>query len=996
MNVLRVLLFCFGISFLVAGCGEGNSVLDTEENRCSATVNPNAGDQDGDGLINQCDTDNDNDGFDDDVDNCPLLENVDQLDSNGDGLGDACDADADGIENTVDNCPLTANTDQIDTNQDLVGDACDEDADSVRRVDDNCPTVANNDQLDSNADGVGDACDSDSDGIDVDFDNCPDVANVDQSDVDTNGVGDACQDTDGDSVLDINDNCPTFSNVDQLDSNQDGLGDLCDLDNDGIENSQDNCPATPNDAQTDINADNVGDICDQDLDGVMDSDDNCPITANPDQVDTDQDEQGDACETSTDSPSIGFYEPLNLSNGPGLTLRPAITFDDNGYYHVVWDDNTGIEGATEIYYRAVNLDGFDAQRTIKISNTESELIGLAQRADITAAPDGSVHVVWQDTKTQFSDIFHIVLEFDEASGEFVISPTRNDSEGINPERNISNSQTASNEPSIAIDDSGTLYVVWSSDTAVNIAMSSDGGTSFSEPVSFPSDLIVEPAITISSDRTVQLVWSELNNLWYTSSSDNGNTFEEPKLLFTSETTIQRPDIQANGESIYIAWDQELVGENPEIYLIKSNDSGENFNDPVNISNNDGTSIYVSLALGPTDDLMVSWSDTSTGNYETVYKLSQDGGTTFSEETIISPSDNGSLVIDSDANSDNQFVVAWDDNRYDSFEAIASFGRSDIAVVNEISEVPEFFDPEAEEPVFLGAVFSELLSSRVTVANDVGAIQYSFATTGRGIYTAWDGTNGEGLVVNDGEYKYSIIAETQEGIPVERSGDIRVYNIDSEIRLAKIESFATDREAFSPNNDGRTDIAIVNAVFNRNVSWEITLVNEAGELILAETGEGASTTLEWDGIKDDGSIYEDGLYSFHLLMEHEDGITEEQTANIVIDTQPVELTNLEIISVDQGAGTNGSIGFSISESAVVTIYIYDESGFTTINELVRTQLGGGFDGVAGAQDVFYEWDGTSGNGTIQPPGTYLLRIWCRDFGANPAEEYPYIREIQILE
>ena len=82
--------------------------------------------------------------------------------------------------------------------------------------------------------------------------------------------------------------------------------------------------------------------------------------------------------------------------------------------------------------------------------------------------------------------------------------------------------------------------------------------------------------------------------------------------------------------------------------------------------------------------------------------------------------------------------------------------------------------------------------------------------------------------------------------------------------------------------------------------------------------------------------------------------------------------------------------------MVTIYIYDQEGFTTVNELVRTQLGGGYDGVEGAQDVYYEWDGTTANGTQLPAGTYTLRIWCRDFGANPAGEYPFIRDIQILE
>jgi len=45
--------------------------------------------------------DTDGDGIFDDVDNCPIVPNPTQTDSNSDGVGDACDIDGDGIRNII-------------------------------------------------------------------------------------------------------------------------------------------------------------------------------------------------------------------------------------------------------------------------------------------------------------------------------------------------------------------------------------------------------------------------------------------------------------------------------------------------------------------------------------------------------------------------------------------------------------------------------------------------------------------------------------------------------------------------------------------------------------------------------------------------------------------------------------------------------------------------------------------------------------------------------
>jgi PKD repeat protein len=72
------------------------------------------------------DIDSDYDGTVDGVDNCPDVRNPEQVDIDGDGLGNACDTDidGDGFDNEIDNCPMLSNPDQTDVEGDGFGNAC--------------------------------------------------------------------------------------------------------------------------------------------------------------------------------------------------------------------------------------------------------------------------------------------------------------------------------------------------------------------------------------------------------------------------------------------------------------------------------------------------------------------------------------------------------------------------------------------------------------------------------------------------------------------------------------------------------------------------------------------------------------------------------------------------------------------------------------------------------------------------------------------------------
>jgi len=190
---------------------------------------------------------------------------------------------------------------------------------------------------------------------------------------------------------------------------------------------------------------------------------------------------------STDGGSSWTTKRLTWTSGD--SANPAIAVDSANHLHVVWHDNT--PGNFEIYYKK-STDGGSSWATKRLTWTSGPSFSSAIAVDSNNNP----HVVWED----------------ETSGNREIYLKRSTDGGVNwTTKRLTWTSGHSQVPYAAIDSQNRFHVVWYDDTTGNSEIyykrSTNGGLNWAtKRLTYNAGNSYMPTIAIDSSNRLFVVW----------------------------------------------------------------------------------------------------------------------------------------------------------------------------------------------------------------------------------------------------------------------------------------------------------------------------------------------------------------------------------------------------------------------------------------------------------------------------------------------------------
>ena len=197
---------------------------------------------------------------------------------------------------------------------------------------------------------------------------------------------------------------------------------------------------------------------------------------------------------------------------------------------------------------------------------------------------------------------------------------------------------------------------------------------FSNPLNISSnhgDSILPQMIVSGND--VYVLWNDnatgKYGIFLTKSTDGGTNFDTPVNISKNIGSSGSPQFAVSGNDVYVVWQAKATGKY-QILFAKSTDGGATFTTPVNISNNSGDSSYPKVLVSE-NNIYVVWAFTVTNkDYDILFSKSTDGGATFATPVNLSNTV-GDTGLPQMVMSGNNIYITWENNGPGNFDVFVA-------------------------------------------------------------------------------------------------------------------------------------------------------------------------------------------------------------------------------------------------------------------------------------------------------------------------------------
>lgn len=342
-------------------------------------------------------------------------------------------------------------------------------------------------------------------------------------------------------------------------------------------------------------------------------------------------------------PTVVLNESEVLSTTTGQGAAPMYAISPGGARTVAWIAAPGAGSDGRLYTRTGGGTPSELQDPLGSIEPHGEA-----PPKLVYAGDGTLYALYAVVKVVPGRRFpHATLR---------LASSRDDGESWDAPRSVSPDSLngSRNFHALHVAPDGSIYVAWLESrgalpSATYITRSVDGGFSWTPATRVAEDEscpCCRTAIATASDGRVYLAWrsvlpGNVRDIVVAMSSDNGATWSEPVRVHEDNWVFEGcphagPSMQVDSAgAVHIAWWTGKDGA-PGVYYARTESAGLGFGDAVPLGTADfSRPAHVQLALGESGRIVAVWDDGSEEPSRVLVRVSSNGGRSFGAPVLAS-------------------------------------------------------------------------------------------------------------------------------------------------------------------------------------------------------------------------------------------------------------------------------------------------------------------------------------------------------------------------